>query len=162
MGFEEFLEGREVKAVELLKKNNIIITTAESCTGGLIAASIVNVSGASNIFKQGFITYSDETKESLIGVSKDIIDKYKAVSDKTAAAMAECAARKAASQMAVSVTGVAGPSMEDGKPVGLVYVGLYYNGNTYVSKNNFKGDRKAVRYQAVKKAFDMIIDTLSA
>ena len=81
MGLEEFLEGREVKAVELLKKNNIIITTAESCTGGLIAASIVNVSGASNIFKQGFITYSDETKESLIGVSKDIIDKYKNIKE---------------------------------------------------------------------------------
>lgn len=114
----------EEKVVGLLKCNKMILTTAESCTGGMIASTIVNVSGASNVFHQGYITYCDDAKNSILKVRKEILDKYKAVSPQVACEMALGALEVSGADVAVSVTGVAGPSMEDGKPVGLVYIGV--------------------------------------
>ena len=114
----------EEKVVTVLKDKKMLLTTAESCTGGMIAASVVNVSGASNVFHQGYITYCDEAKNSILGVKKETLDKYKAVSPQVACEMALGALKISGADIAVSVTGVAGPSTEDGKPVGLVYIGV--------------------------------------
>lgn len=114
----------EDRVVKQLKENKMLLTTAESCTGGLVAASIVNVSGASEVFHQGYITYCDDAKNSILCVEKEILDKYKAVSPQVACKMALGALDIANADISVSVTGVAGPSTEDGKPVGLVYIGV--------------------------------------
>ena len=117
----------EEKVVKQLNTKHMLLTTAESCTGGMVASSIVNVSGASNVFHQGYITYCDEAKNSILNVPAEILDEYKAVSPQVACKMALGALSIAAADIAVSVTGVAGPSTEDGKPVGLVYIGVASN-----------------------------------
>ncbi len=114
----------EEKVVKELNARHMLLTTAESCTGGMIASAIVNVSGASNVFHQGYITYCDEAKNSILNVPNEILEEYKAVSPQVACKMALGALSLAGADIAVSVTGVAGPSMEDGKPVGLVYIGM--------------------------------------
>ena len=98
----------EEKVVTALKDKKMLLTTAESCTGGMIAASVVNVSGASNVFHQGYITYCDEAKNSILGVKKETLDKYKAVSPQVACEMALGALKISGADIAVSVTGVAG------------------------------------------------------
>ena len=97
------------KLVKLLKKKNLTVTTAESCTGGMIASAIVSVAGASACFKEGYITYSNEAKKKLLGVREDTLKQYTVVSAQVAQEMAAGAAAAAQSSLAVSVTGVAGP-----------------------------------------------------
>ena len=112
------------KLVKLLKKKNLTVTTAESCTGGMIASAIVSVAGASACFKEGYITYSNEAKKKLLGVREDTLKQYTVVSAQVAQEMAAGAAAAAQSSLAVSVTGVAGPDPDEGNPVGLVYIGM--------------------------------------
>lgn len=114
----------EEMVVKQLNTEHMLFTTAESCTGGMIASTIVNVSGASNVFHQGYITYCDDAKMSMLDVKKETLKEYKAVSPQVACEMALGALSIADADIAVSVTGVAGPSTEDGKPVGLVYIGM--------------------------------------
>lgn len=109
----DYLSCLDKALVETLKNKSLTITTAESCTGGMVASSIVNISGASDIFKEGYITYSNEAKERILGVKHETLEKYKAVSAETAAQMAEGAVRISKADISVSVTGVAGPSRED-------------------------------------------------
>ena len=151
----------EEEVVKKLKECNCLLTTAESCTGGMVASSIVNVSGASEIFHEGYITYCDEAKHKILGVSNDTLQRYKAVSSNTACEMADGALKAANADIAVSVTGVAGPSMEDDKPVGLVYIGIAHNCRSYSKEFNFTGDRETVRKKACEKALDMILEELS-
>ena len=143
----------EEEVVALLREKNLMITTAESCTGGLVAATLVNVPGVSEYLKEAYITYSDEAKEKLLGVDPEIIETYTVVSRETAEAMAEGGAKAADSNICVSVTGIAGP---DGgsldQPVGLVYIGCTLNGETSAKRFVFPGDRQKVRQQAVKEA----------
>ena len=150
----------EAELVKILKIKNLIITTAESCTGGMIASRIVNVPGASAVFKQGYITYCDEAKISMLGVSRQTIEKYYAVSSQSAEEMAAGGAKAARADICVAVTGVAGPDKEDGKPVGLVYIGLYMCGKCYVKECNFNGDRAAIREQACETALEMTLENL--
>ncbi len=150
----------ERQVVKLLKERGKVLTTAESCTGGMIASRIVNVPGASAVFKEGYITYSDEAKHKLLGVSKDIISKYYAVSEETARAMAIGGAKVAQADVCIAVTGVAGPSEEDGKPVGLVYIACYCNKDVKVIEHNYVGDRAAIRQQAAEDALKLIVDML--
>ena len=157
---DSFIKGLDEATVRILKEKGLILTTAESCTGGMVSSLIVNISGASNVFKQGFVTYCDEAKEELLGVSHETMVKYKAVSKEVAKEMAIGACNKARADVAVSVTGVAGPSMEDGKPVGLVYIACYYKGETTVKEFNFSGDRKSIREQAAFNALKLVIDTV--
>lgn len=149
------------KIVDRLKQNNLIISTAESCTGGLVAAALVDVPGVSEYFAQGFVTYSDKAKHKLLKVPKKILKKYTAVSKKTAKFMAAGAAKRANADIAVSVTGIAGP---DGgtkeKPVGLVYIGCYYHGKSKVRKFVFDGDRSEVRNKACEAALEFVFDRL--
>ena len=149
------------KLFELLKFNNLTISTAESCTGGMIASAITNVSGASAFFGTGVVTYSNEAKMKLIGVNKETLDKYGAVSEQTATEMAEGVLKLGESDVSVAVTGIAGPTGgTTEKPVGLVYIGVSGKNGTYVYKNIFNGNRDEVRKQTVSTAFEVVYDYL--
>ena len=149
--------------VKELTRRHASITTAESCTGGFISGRIVNASGASHVFNQSFVTYSNEAKKTLLGVKQETLDQVGAVSEETAYQMAEGAAKAANAGVALSVTGIAGP---DGgtpeKPVGLVYIGCYCFGETVVEKHIFSGDRAQIREAAVEKALTLAKKCLEA
>ena len=150
----------EQELVSLLKDKQLVITTAESCTGGMIASRIVSVPGASAVFKEGYITYSDEVKSRVLGVKKSTLEQYFAVSAETAGEMAEGAAKIANADIAISVTGVAGPDKEDGKPVGLVYIGCSYKGRISVREYNFTGERADIRNAATDEALKFAADII--
>ncbi len=142
---------------------NMMLVTAESCTGGLIAKTITDQAGSSKIFDRGFITYSNQAKIDLLGVYASTLDAYGAVSEQTAKAMAEGALRQSTADIAVSVTGIAGP---DGgspeKPVGLVYIGVAYrNHSTKIFEHHFNGTRNDIRNATMEKAFEHILDIIS-
>lgn len=146
---------------KLAETNNILVT-AESCTGGMIAAAITDLSGSSSIFDRGFVTYSNEAKIDSLGVKAETLKKYGAVSEQTAKEMAQGALNNSNATIAISVTGIAGPTGgSDGKPIGLVYIGICKNGGEPIAlKNNFSGDRSSVRKQTVEKAFTLILEKL--
>lgn len=147
----------EEQVVELLAARGLTVTTAESCTGGLIAGTLVNVAGASDVLNEGYVTYSNEAKERLVGVSHETLEKYGAVSPQTAREMAEGAAKAAGADAALSATGIAGPGGgTEEKPVGLVYVGCYLNGKTSVKECRFTGDRMENRMHTVETALKML------
>lgn len=147
----------EEKIVRFLNEHNMMITTVESCTGGLIAARLVNVSGASNVFSEGYVTYSEDAKAKMVGVNPETIKKYNVVSEEVAYEMASGGAKTANADVAVSVTGVAGPvgGTKD-IPVGTVCIGVYYKNKVITEKFLFNGDRLQVRNQAVDKALEMV------
>ncbi len=147
---------------ELLIKNKLIITTAESCTGGLIAARLTDYPGISSVFHEGYVTYSEAAKENLLGVDPYLIEKYGVVSKEVALAMAEKAAKKAGADIALSSTGIAGPGgFDETHPVGLVFIGCYYEGRSVARGYNFSGDRSEVRTQAVDNAIKLGLDMMS-
>lgn len=151
----------EEELVEILTKKQYKITTAESCTGGLVAATIVNVSGASEVFQAGFVTYANEAKEKELGVKSETLQTYGAVSDKTAKEMAIGCAAHAKAQVGISTTGIAGPGGGTAeKPVGLVYIGCAVRSNVYVEKNVFSGDRQQVRRQAADRAIGFALECI--
>lgn len=143
--------------VEKCTKMHEYVTTAESCTGGMTASSLVDVPGCSGIYKEGYITYSNGAKEKLLGVSAETLRRHGAVSRECACEMAEGAAHRAHCRYAVSTTGIAGP---DGgtkdKPVGLVYIACYAHGETFVYRNQFAGNRSQIRRQAARKALEIL------
>lgn len=152
----------EEKVVLELQAKGYTLTTAESCTGGLLAGRILNVSGASAVYNEGHITYSNEAKERLLGVKHGTLQQYGAVSKETAAEMAKGAALTAKAEAGLSTTGIAGPTggtLE--KPVGLVYVGCYYNGEVTVEEYRFAGDREQNRNAAVTAALELLWKSLS-
>ena len=147
----------EEKVVKELQNRQYKITTAESCTGGLLAGRILNVSGASAVYNEGHITYSNEAKERLLGVSHNTLEAYGAVSEQTAAEMAEGAARVANANVGLSTTGIAGPGGgTPEKPVGLVYVGCCLNGEVTVEECHFQGNREENRAAAVEAALQLL------
>lgn len=151
----------EEELVEILTKKQYKITTAESCTGGLVAATIVNVSGASEVFQVGFVTYANEAKEKELGVKSETLQTYGAVSEKTAKEMAIGCASHAKAQVGISTTGIAGPGGGTAeKPVGLVYIGCAVRSNVYVEKNVFSGDRQQVRRQAADRAIGFALECI--
>jgi nicotinamide-nucleotide amidase len=150
-------ENLEDVLIQLLDQKKLTVTCAESCTGGLIAARLINVSGASKVFNEGFITYSNEAKSKYLNVNKNTLDVYGAVSEETAKEMVEGAALNTNSNAALAVTGIAGPDGgTDEKPVGLVFIGCYVDGKTIVKKYNFKGNRRKVRESTVICALDLL------
>lgn len=151
----------EEQVVSLLKKRGFTLTTAESCTAGLLAGRIMNVPGASSVYNEGYITYSKDAKERLLGIDHKIIEHYGAVSPQTACEMAEGAANAASADAALSVTGIAGP---DGgtkeKPVGLVYIGCYLRGTVCAKEFRFNGGRAENRMSAVEEALKFLLQSL--
>lgn len=151
----------EEAVVELLKEKGLTLTTAESCTAGLLAGRIMNVSGASKVYNEGYITYSNAAKEKLVKVRRETLDKYGAVSKETAAEMAEGAAKAAEAGASVSVTGIAGPDGgTEEKPVGLVYIGCHVKGNTRTEEFIFTGNRAKNREYAVVRALTLLREEL--
>ena len=151
----------EETVVELLSEKQLHVTTAESCTGGLIAGTLVNAAGASAVLNEGSGTYSNEAKERLLGVSHETLETYGAVSEQTAKEMAKGAAKAANAEAALSATGIAGPGggTED-KPVGLVYIGCYLNGKITVKECRFHGNRMENRVHTVETALEMLKEAL--
>ena len=151
----------EEKIVRELQNRGYTITTAESCTGGLLAGRILNVSGASTVYNEGHITYSNEAKERLLGVSHDTLEQFGAVSEQIAAEMALGAARVASANVGLSTTGIAGPGGgTPEKPVGLVYIGCAINGDVTVKECRFAGNREENRNAAVEAVLELLIDEL--
>lgn len=147
----------EAVVASLLIEQNLSISVAESCSGGLLAGRLINYPGISKVFKEGFITYSNESKINTLGVDYKILSKYGAVSEEVAKQMAKGAADRAKSDVALSITGIAGPDGgTDEKPVGLVYIGLYLLGEVKVMKMDSWGSRDNVRRRAVSQALDML------
>lgn len=150
-------ETLERAVVELLSKNGLSITAAESCTGGLVCGKIVNVAGASEVFRGGYITYSNKQKRNVIGVKKSTLEKYGAVSEQVAAEMAKGVLEVSKADVAISTTGIAGPGGgTPEKPVGLVYIGCAVKNKVYVEKFNFSGSRNKVRESTVVAALSMV------
>jgi len=146
---------------ELLVKKGIKIATAESCTGGMVAEKLINYAGISESFLEGAVTYSNEAKMKRLGVKKETLDKYGAVSKETAKEMAEGIAKVAGADLGVSTTGIAGPGGGTAeKPVGLVYIGVYYKGNCLVKEFNFTGNRNRVRVRTTMSALDLVRRTI--
>lgn len=139
----------EKSVVDLLLAANLTVTTAESCTGGMLASRLINVAGISEIYKSGYVTYSNKAKRHMLGVKKTTLTKYGAVSEKVAGEMAKGAALFTKSDVAVAVTGIAGP---DGgtkeKPVGLVYISCQVCGKLTVKEYRFTGERSKIRESA--------------
>ena len=150
-------ETLEQAVVRLLKKYELTVTTAESCTGGLLAGRIINVPGASEVYNEGFITYSNKSKRKYLDVSKSTLKKYGAVSEQTAREMATGGVFATDSDACVAVTGLAGPDGgSEEKPVGLVYIATYMKDKVNVQKYQFKGNRAKIREQAVVKGLDLL------
>ena len=143
--------------VELLKARGLVCATAESCTGGGVGSAITSVSGSSAVFAGGVISYSNEVKRDVLGVSAEALERYGAVSPQVAAQMAEGARRLLKTDLAVSLTGIAGPDGgSDEKPVGLVWFGLSTPQGVRTEKVIFRGDREAVRSSAITHALGML------
>jgi len=140
---------------KLLIKNKLTISIAESCTGGLVSSTFINYPGISSVFMEGCVTYSNKSKINRLGVNPNTLEIYGAVSEETAIEMVEGIAKNFNTNVAISTTGIAGPdggSIE--KPLGLVYIGIYINGNTTVKKYIFNGNREEIRIQATKNAIN--------
>lgn len=147
----------EFELVATLRAAGATVSTAESCTGGLVAARITSVSGASEAFKYGAVTYCNEAKNKILGVEKEILETLGAVSAKTAAEMAAGVRKIMNAEIGVSVTGLAGPNGGEGKPVGLVFVAVNSDKYSEVTENHFSGDRISVRNQAADKALELAL-----
>lgn len=141
----------EEVVAKMLVENNLKIAVAESCTGGMVSASLINYPGISSVFMEGCVTYSNEAKMKSLGVKKETLDVYGAVSDNCAKEMASGVAARYNTNVGIATTGIAGPGGgTDEKPVGLVYFGIYINGKVITKKYVFNGDRQGIRERATR------------
>ena len=150
------------KIISQLKRKKLKLAVAESCTGGMLSNAITSVSGASKVFTMGLVTYSNESKTSILKVPKKIIQKHGAVSIQCCLSMVNNLSKISKSKVCVSITGIAGPKGGNKqKPVGLVYIGVKNGKKIVVSKNQFKNKgRSAIQKAAVNKSIDLILNQL--
>ena len=149
--------GLEIEVCRILREKGLHVATAESCTGGLLAGKITSVAGASECFECGAVTYSNEQKIKLLGVSRSTLDECGAVSPNTAVEMARGVRRLGGADIGIGITGIAGPDGgSEEKPVGLVYIAVSAENVLRSYRCLFAGDRNRVREQAVSKALDII------
>ena len=150
-------ETLEQVVVKMLQKRGFTICTAESCTGGMLSSRLISVPGASDVFKIGFVTYSNKAKRKFIDVNRDTLKKYGAVSKETAKEMAKGAVFKTDADVSLAITGIAGP---DGgtkeKPVGTVFIGCYFADSVTVREYHFTGNRNKIRELTVVNALDLL------
>jgi nicotinamide-nucleotide amidase len=146
------------KVIQKLVKKKLKISFAESCTGGMLAASVTSINGASKIFNMGFITYSNQAKIDILKVNKNVIKKYGAVSAECCEVMVKNLAKISKAQINVSVTGIAGPNGgTKKKPIGLVYIGAKRSNKLVITKNIFKQKtRNSIQKASVKRALDIV------
>lgn len=151
----------EEKLVALLREKNLVMACAESCTGGLVAKRITDVSGSSAVFNCGIVSYSNEIKEKILGVKSETLKQYGAVSEQTVREMVEGVLKISGADIAVSVSGIAGPNSDNtSKPVGLIYLAVSDGKRTIVTQlnNHFSSDiRNSNRTSASDEALKMII-----
>ena len=146
---------------DTLLHKKLKLATAESCTGGLIAGACTDLGGSSAWFERGFVTYSNEAKADMLGVAPAVIERHGAVSEEVALAMAQGAVTHSRAQVAVAVTGVAGPSGgSKSKPVGTVWFGWNIQGQLHSEVQHFSGDRAAVRAATVRHALQQLVNRL--
>jgi nicotinamide-nucleotide amidase len=140
-----------------LIENNLSIATAESCTGGLLCGRLVNYPGISKCLVEGIVTYSNDSKMNRIGVKKETLENFGAVSEETALEMAKGVAKTSGADIGISTTGIAGPSGgTDEKPIGLVYIGYYIQGKSFAKRFVFPGNRESIRNRTVTVALDYL------
>lgn len=153
----------EKAVVDLLVANHLTITTVESCTGGMLAARLINVPGVSEIFKTGYITYSNKSKRRVLGIKKPLLEKHGAVSSEVAKDMAKRSALFAKADVSVGITGIAGPDGgSEEKPVGLVYIACSVCGRIDVKECHFNGSRMKIRENSVSAALSMLRESILA
>lgn len=156
--FGEDNDRLEGKVVELLRENKLSISTAESCTGGMLASRLIDVSGVSEVFYEGIVSYSNESKMKRLRVKKETLEKYGAVSEETVREMV----MGLQTDVGLATTGIAGPEGgTEEKPVGLVYMGIKIKDRVYVEKRVFKGDRNKVRERTVSHTLFTLIKILN-
>lgn len=150
------------EVVALLSQTQRRLATAESCTGGLVSAALTSVPGSSDVFGYGFVTYANQAKADLISVPQTMLDTHGAVSPQVAQAMAEGALARAKADLAVAITGIAGPGGgSETKPVGLVFIAIAQRATqTEVIRHNFSGERHAIRVSAATAALDHVAAAL--
>jgi nicotinamide-nucleotide amidase len=150
-------ETLEEVVVKLLHQKHFTLTTAESCTGGLLTGRLVNVPGVSEVLKEGFITYSNEAKAKYLGVQENTLETFGAVSSQTAEEMVRGAAKAASSDTAIAITGIAGPDGgTEEKPVGLVFIACLVHDKVTIKEHRMKGNREKIREQSVIYALDLL------
>ena len=143
----------------VLRERALMLATAESCTGGMVASALTDISGSSTWFERGFVTYSNDAKMQMLGVPDSLLRKYGAVSEEVARAMAEGALLNSRAHLALSITGVAGPGGgTPDKPVGMVCFGWTNRIDTRTTTLKFKGDRNQVRTQAAEYALQELLE----
>ena len=148
--------------IEAATAQGVTLATAESCTGGMLAAALTSVPGASTVVQCGWVTYSNESKQELLSVPKALIVKYGAVSEQVARAMAEGARAKAKTTYAISITGIAGPGGgSPEKQVGTVYIALASDDHSFCRHHIFSGTRRQIRAKATLKALDLLFEPLA-
>lgn len=149
------------RAVKLLNENKMTVSSAESCTGGLLSAYITSVAGASAVFELGVVSYSVRIKHEVLGVSEKTLEAFGAVSRETAREMAEGVRKKASSDIGLSVTGVAGPDPSEGHEPGLVYIAATSSAGTEVKELHIVYEsRSQVRETAVSELFSLLLKTI--
>jgi nicotinamide-nucleotide amidase len=155
---DDELHALSISVLQRCRARALKLATAESCTGGMIAAALTEIAGSSDVVERGFVTYSNAAKSELLGVAPALIEAHGAVSGEVAAAMAAGALSHAPVDLAVSVTGIAGPGgATPGKPVGLVWLGLARRGGAVATERHvFPGDRAAVRRASVARALELL------
>ena len=158
MSFNAEITAAAAALLDTYRKAGLRIVTAESCTGGLIAACLTEVAGSSDVVERGFVTYSNESKVELLGVPAEMLEKHGAVSPHVARAMVEGALARSRADVAVAVTGIAGPGgATPAKPVGLVYLACHRKGREpLIERHQFHGDRQAVRLASLEAAFELL------
>ena len=143
--------------LETCRRAGLTVATVESCTGGLVAGSLTEIAGSSDVVDRGFVTYTNEAKHELVGVSMELFPAVGAVSEEVARAMAAGGLKNSRADIAVGITGVAGPGQSENKPAGLVHIcAARKGGDALHERCMFDGDRAAVRKASVLKAFEMI------
>ena len=156
-------ETLEEAVIKLLRKKGLILSTAESCTGGMLSSRLINVPGASDVYKEGFITYSDKAKHKYLMVKKSTLKAYSAVSRKTAKEMAKGCCLNTGADVSIAVTGLAGPDGgTEEKPVGLVYIACCYKKKVHVQELHLNGNRMKIREQATVKALTLLRECILA
>ena len=145
-----------------LKAAGAVLATAESCTGGWVAEAVTSIAGSSDWFDRGFVTYSNEAKQEMLGVKAATLDRHGAVSEETAREMAKGALERSRATIAVSVTGIAGPTGgSEAKPVGMVCFSFASSRGVLSETRQFSGDRESVRRQSVIRALEGVLETLT-
>jgi nicotinamide-nucleotide amidase len=149
----------EEENAQILLSQKHTIAVAESCTGGLIAFRLTNVPGSSAFFERGAVTYSNRSKTEMLGIPKEVIEKYGAVSEQIAKLMAEGIRKQSGTDLGLATTGIAGPTGgTPEKPVGTVFIALSYNRKTECQKYLLQGDREAIRYETSETALTWVRD----